>query len=256
MNLEATIKQLMEGSDVDTRLNQLVRSGLMSPSSLPLLRRAISKVQSGLALQGAERETIATFLNATMSIVLGDDTIFNRARTNAKDYVANEEVEQIDERDEGKPGKNFAKIAAKAAKKYGSKEAGNRVAGAIRAKILAKEDAAQAIKSAKGVAFDPRYKGGNMTGAVNVINKIGKKQGIKNLADHPEVSSALKRANESRKNDAVEDIENVKKMNESYKTTFNSALDKYNIKSPSELDEGKRKEFFNYVDQQFKKGEL
>ena len=124
------------------------------------------------------------------------------------------------------------------------------------AKILAKEDAAQAIKSAKGVAFDPRYKGGNMTGAVNVINKIGKKQGIKNLADHPEVSSALKRANESRKNDAVEDIENVKKMNESYKTTFNSALDKYNIKSPSELDEGKRKEFFNYVDQQFKKGEL
>ena len=33
--------------------------------------------------------------------------------------------------DMGKPGKNFSKIAAKAAKKYGSEEAGKRVAGAI-----------------------------------------------------------------------------------------------------------------------------
>jgi hypothetical protein len=52
----------------------------------------------------------------------------------------NEEVEQIEERDEGKPGKMFVKIASKAAKEYGSKEAGNRVAGAIRKKVLAKED--------------------------------------------------------------------------------------------------------------------
>ena len=33
--------------------------------------------------------------------------------------------------DMGKPGKNFAKIAAKAGKKYGSKAAGKKVAGAI-----------------------------------------------------------------------------------------------------------------------------
>lgn len=52
----------------------------------------------------------------------------------------NEEVEQIEERDEGKPGLMFKKIAAKAAKEYGSKEAGNRVAGAIRKKVLAKEE--------------------------------------------------------------------------------------------------------------------
>lgn len=41
-------------------------------------------------------------------------------------------------KDEGKPGKNFSKIAAKASKEYGSKEAGERVAGAIRKKVLAK----------------------------------------------------------------------------------------------------------------------
>ena len=38
-------------------------------------------------------------------------------------------------KDEGKPGKNFAKIAKDAGKRYGSKEAGERVAGAVRAKL-------------------------------------------------------------------------------------------------------------------------
>jgi hypothetical protein len=37
--------------------------------------------------------------------------------------------------DEGKPGKNFAKIAKDAGKRYGSKEAGERVAGAVRNKL-------------------------------------------------------------------------------------------------------------------------
>ena len=45
--------------------------------------------------------------------------------------------------DIGKPGLNFKTIAASAAKKYGSKEAGNRVAGAIQKKILAKEEVQQ-----------------------------------------------------------------------------------------------------------------
>ncbi len=41
-------------------------------------------------------------------------------------------------KDIGKPGKNFSKIAAKAAKEYGSKAAGERVAGGILAKLRAK----------------------------------------------------------------------------------------------------------------------
>jgi hypothetical protein len=44
---------------------------------------------------------------------------------------------------------------------------------------------------AKGVAFDKRYKGGNMTGASKAIDKI--KPG---LSDHPKVKNALRRANE------------------------------------------------------------
>jgi hypothetical protein len=47
------------------------------------------------------------------------------------------EVAQLNERDEGKPGKNFEKIAKSAAERYGSKEAGERVAGAVRNKLKA-----------------------------------------------------------------------------------------------------------------------
>ena len=48
---------------------------------------------------------------------------------------AQDAEDQIAERDEGKPGKNFAKIAKSAGERYGSKAAGERVAGAVRAKL-------------------------------------------------------------------------------------------------------------------------
>jgi len=47
------------------------------------------------------------------------------------------------------------------------------------------------IKMAIGVASDPRYKGGNYTGAFNAIEKIKK-----GLAKHPQVAAVLKRQNE------------------------------------------------------------
>ncbi len=47
------------------------------------------------------------------------------------------------------------------------------------------------IKMAIGIASDPRYKGGNMTGAVKAIDKIKKE-----LSNHPQVSAVLKRQNE------------------------------------------------------------
>lgn len=47
-------------------------------------------------------------------------------------------------KDIGKPGKNFAKIARDAAKRYGSKESGEKVAGAVLAKLRAKESVEEA----------------------------------------------------------------------------------------------------------------
>lgn len=48
------------------------------------------------------------------------------------------------------------------------------------------------VKQAIGVASDPRYKNGNMTGATKVINKLSK-----GLSDHPQVAAVLRRQNEA-----------------------------------------------------------
>jgi hypothetical protein len=63
------------------------------------------------------------------------------------------------------------------------------------AKKLAKEETEieedMQVKQAIGIASDKRYKGGNMTGAVNAIEKMRK-----GLSDHPQVKAVLKRQNE------------------------------------------------------------
>ena len=89
MSLEQTIKDtvMAEQVDLDMRLQQLVRAGLMPSNTIPLLRKAITKIQGGYPLQGAERDVMANFLNSMMFIVLGDDTIFNKARVGAKSYA-------------------------------------------------------------------------------------------------------------------------------------------------------------------------
>lgn len=65
------------------------------------------------------------------------------------------------------------------------------------------------VKMAKGVAFDPRYRAGNLTGAVRTIEKIKK-----GLSAHPAVKKALQRANEE------VSVHSVRKMS-------NSALQKH-----------------------------
>ena len=56
------------------------------------------------------------------------------------------------------------------------------------------------IKKAYGILNDPRYKGGNYSGAVKAIDKLAK-----GLSDHPDVKNALKRANESIDKKSTED---------------------------------------------------
>lgn len=55
-------------------------------------------------------------------------------------------------KDIGKPGKNFEKIASSAAKKYGSEEAGKRVAGAVLAKLRKEE--VEEVEEAKELNTD------------------------------------------------------------------------------------------------------
>jgi hypothetical protein len=64
---------------------------------------------------------------------------------------------QMKEKDEGKPGKNFAKIAKSAGARYGSKAAGERVAGAVRAK-LAKQGKLEEESVEEGAKVDRMVK--------------------------------------------------------------------------------------------------
>jgi len=72
------------------------------------------------------------------------DTKASKSKHEKGESKEEEKEEHMDEarfkkgEDVGKPGKEFAKIAKSAAKQYGSKEAGQKVAGAILKKVVAK----------------------------------------------------------------------------------------------------------------------
>ena len=451
MSLEQTIRDTLvsESMDLDARLQQLVRAGLMPQNTLPILRKSIAKVQMGLSLQGPERDVMATFINSMMYIVLGDDTIFNKARAGAKSYAAEEtEIEeavgditvkkvsaadaykkhtgQVTKKNkvpvDPKTGKTLyqkvtseevedldetAKIVAHLQKRYGdnirkshvasaAKDFGvdsSKLSKAVRKKLgksmldeeeqideISKKTLAsysdkavrqtygnqphgkdalrkrtnreQGVKAAynkffgyktkvpateetqideiskatmgryinkakdsidtnswrqghkEGSGMNPsgrlekklskRHKGietavkkltkeesenldelskGTMGSYVNkaaerigtqgvtaglkIANDENSKKNFKNMGKRQKgIATAMKKlTKESRKADAGADIAAIKQMNESYKTTFDAALEQYGIKSPSELDEEKRKEFFNFVDQEYKKGD-
>jgi hypothetical protein len=102
----------------------------------------------------------------------------------------------LEGKDEGKPGKNFAKIAKSAGEKYGSKAAGERVAGAVRAKLAKqgkleetakpdfldvdkdgdeKESFKKAVKDKKKVkeGMDHRLKAAHHAGKSHALSKQG-----------------------------------------------------------------------------------
>lgn len=95
--------------------------------------------------------------------------------------------------------------------------------------------------------------GGNMTGAVNKIEKMKK-----GLSDDPEVKAALQMANEEVTGSVMDEAytmnEAKSKMaedKERYQKFFKSALKKFGVTSPGELEGEKKKEFFNYVDKNY-----
>ena len=439
MRLEQTIRSTMtEAMDMDGRLDQLVRAGLMPTSSLPLLKRAISRMHAGMSLQGAERDVMNMFISSMMFIVLGDDTVFNKARAGAKtyateeteldenapivahltkrygdnirkshvmsaakdfgvdpsklskavrkklgksmldeakekteydyegdmamsqlksiiansqrmhdmlsddtnlpewvqskitlaeDYIStasnymqgemneekmpfdgpyrkvgerkdkygntiknaakhlakkamnaqtqkNEEVESIDELSKATMGRYIKKAATKigtqgvtAGLKIAKDERsqknfdtiGKRERGISTAvKKLTKEDAEQVDEISK--ATMGRY----INKAKDSIDITSYRSGIKDTSPTPYKSNNPLEKKLTKRHKGIsmavkkltkEDIDAVKQMNESYKTAFETALNEYGIKSPSELDESKRKEFFNHVDLEFKKGD-
>ena len=284
MSLEQTIKDtlLSESADLDMRLQQLVRAGLMPANTLPLLRKGIAKVQGGYPLVGAERDVMANFLNAMMFIVLGDDSIFNKARTGAKHY-ATEEIDK-DLEDELKKTRQTKKSVEDAKEKYGIKEGENKemkgkdpcwkgyeMVGMKKKGgkevpncVPANEEVEQIDEISKttlasySTKAEKQTRGNQPHGKDALRKRTNREKGLKSAYNKYygfKTKIAATEEKQSRRAEALADITAITQMNESYKTTFNAALEQYGIKSPSELDEEKRKEFFNFVDQNYKKGD-
>lgn len=348
MSLEQTIKDtlLSESVDLDMRLQQLVRAGLMPANTIPLLRKGIAKVQGGYPLVGAERDVMANFLNAMMFIVLGDDAIFNKARVGAKSYATEAKEKQEYDYEGDMAMSQLKSIIANSQRMHDSMSEDTNLPEWVQSKITLAEDyistaanylqsevseekrglwdnihaKRKRIKAGSGERMrkpgsegapsaadlknsrvdegenkemkdkDPCWKGYQMVGMKKKGGKevpncvpANEEAGKGKLASYMEnkhqgkvvantndpdsmkkyTADVVKRAKdaskalakESRRAEALADIAAVTQMNESYKTTFNAALTQYGIKSPSELDEEKRKEFFNFVDQNYKKGD-
>tara|TARA_B100000900_G_scaffold415655_1_gene446436 strand:+ start:2087 stop:4015 length:1929 start_codon:yes stop_codon:yes gene_type:complete len=103
--LDRIIREVLEGgestlleADMSRRLDMLVRQGLMPASQLPILKRGLEKFNQGKVPAPNERNAVNTLLNGMMFIVLGDDTVFNRARTSVqqKKYQTEEEKKDYD----------------------------------------------------------------------------------------------------------------------------------------------------------------
>ena len=100
-------------------------------------------------------------------------SFFHNLNKTLDSIAARPEASQLNERDEGKPGKNFEKIAKSAAERYGSKEAGERVAGKIRAD-LAKKSKLEEESVDEGLVDVVKKVGGMAKKASStVLNKVG-----------------------------------------------------------------------------------
>ena len=104
---------------------------------------------------------------------------------------------------------------------------------------------AKLVKQAGGIAFDKRYVGGNMTGATNAIEKLKK-----GLSDDPKVRELLRIANESFNTPFFKEM-NAEDQ-DAYVKFFQSALKRFDVTSPAQLSTDKKKEFFNYIDKNYK----
>jgi len=142
-------------------------------------------------------------------------------------------------------------------KKIGKNDASLKKAGLSRRNIGEEEIqegrfSKQLIKQAGGIAFDKRYYMGNMSGAVRAIEKLKK-----GLSDDPKVRDMLRIANEAVEvpRGTATDYTNWLPEGgdkEAYKKFFNAALKKFGVSSPDELEGDKKKEFFDYVDKNWK----
>jgi hypothetical protein len=103
------------------------------------------------------------------------------------------------------------------------------------------------VKKAMTIVWSKKYAGTDYTGAYNAVEKLKK-----GLGDDKDVQNALRLANES---NITTDYTNWLPEGgdkEAYQKFFKKALKKFGVNSPDELEGDKKKEFFDYVDKNWK----
>ena len=128
---------------------------------------------------------------------------------------------------------NSGKIKAKEGKAYGPTGIAYSTDGVERMKKKSGHDPKH-VKQAIGIASDPRYKQGNMTGAVKAMNKLS--PGIHN---HKQVAAVLKRQNESMDD---EHLKNAQAAYDKHKGTLDGIFKKHGFKRPTKASQNRPKE--------------
>jgi hypothetical protein len=77
---EDTVEPLQEDFNLP-KLELLVRLGLMPLQMLPYLRRALSRLQSGIMLSPDDRKVLFQLVDKMLSLSLNDPAVFQRIRT-------------------------------------------------------------------------------------------------------------------------------------------------------------------------------
>ena len=104
----------------------------------------------------------------------------------------------------------------------------------LKAYALGEAFTSQQIKQAYGIANDPRYKGGNYSGAVRAIEKLAK-----GLSQHPDVQKVLKRTNEGAAVPKDKDTKQPKKYVSGLSDKDKKAHDKHLEKGSKKADDDK-----------------
>ena len=139
-NKPATLKDVFEnmamqkpipvvGKQGDT---QSTGAGFLNINDTSPAGQAMQKALTDLAAQGKAQIVMPTQPGQQQTNAAGQQATA-AGQPNPNQMQAGQQA--VQEKDEGKPGKNFAKIAKSAGARYGSKAAGERVAGAVRAKL-------------------------------------------------------------------------------------------------------------------------
>ena len=110
MPVERNIRDILQDgestlleADMSRRLDMLVRQGMLPVAKLPLLKRGLEKMKSGKVGTPQERDAVSSVLDQMMYIILGDDTVFQKARqhTQKNRYQTEEsEIETAEESDD------------------------------------------------------------------------------------------------------------------------------------------------------------